>query len=213
VDTDGRIAPHHLIWPAYWGWLRDETVTPAPLDKVRTASRGILPHAYSLTTSSWPALELAQIGQVLRKLNEQAPNAAVAVYVSGGKLFRSEGDSVTATAHSAAAPVTWPIGHNVRPAQQSLGVRSCQDCHDTEGGMLFGRVAVDGPLVDPNETVAMAQFHGLDPRFNRLFAQSFVFRPWMKLVCGLACVVLLGVLVTFVLRALNAVAQRTSESS
>jgi hypothetical protein len=212
VGTDGKIAPHKLVWPAYWGWLQNESVQPATLSVVRSAAQGILPTGYELESVDWPALDNDLIGQVLVRMNAQAPTGVVAVYVSGGKVYQWDGGTVKAQDHDAAAAVTWPMAHDVRPASQSLGVRSCQDCHDVKAGMLFGGVAVDGPLADPNITVAMAEFHGLDAGLNRLFAQSFVFRPWMKLACTFACLLILSVLATYGLRAVVGVARGTAES-
>jgi hypothetical protein len=212
VDTDGKIAPHKLMWPAYWGWLAEDTVRPASLNRVREATEGILPRGYEIDSVDWPALDEAMIGQILARMDERGSEGAVPVYISGGKLFQREGDGVTAREHEAAAAVTWPMAHDVRPASQSLGVRSCEDCHHVEAAMLFGRVAVDGPLADPNVFAAMADFHGLDAGLNRLFAQTFVFRPWMKLASSLACLLILGVLAAYGLRAVLGVGRGTAES-
>jgi hypothetical protein len=77
--------------------------------------------------------------------------------------------------------------------------------------MLFGDVVVNDPLADPDIRVAMTEFHGLDDDLNRLFAQTFVFRPWMKWTCSLACLLIAGVLVCFALRALFSVAVNTKD--
>lgn len=212
TGTDGKIAPHKLVWPAYWGWLQAEAVQPAALPIVRDAAEGILPRGYELESPDWPELNNEMIVQILERMSARAPAGAVPVYISGGKLYQQEGAAIKALDHAAAAAVTWPMAHNVRPAAQSLGVRSCQDCHDVEAGMLFGEVVVDGPLADPNVTVTMAEFHGLDAGLNRVFSQTFVFRPWMKLASSLACLFILAVLVTFGLRAIQGLARGTAES-
>ena len=36
AQSDGTIAPHRMIWPAFWGLLRDDAITPVPLLYVPT---------------------------------------------------------------------------------------------------------------------------------------------------------------------------------
>ena len=35
------------------------------------------------------------------------------------------------------------MAHDVRPAEQSLGVRNCKDCHATDSPLFFGKTEVD----------------------------------------------------------------------
>ena len=201
---DGKLAPHKLVWPAYWGRLSQEQVTPLAIDRVQDVFRTELKNQFDLENASWPKLTEQDIQTILKALGTQVGPDAQPVYVSGGKLYSLTGGSVNATEHEAGKPYLWPIAHEVRPAAQSLGVRKCQDCHDTEAPILFGEVAVDGALADPNASVSMIEFAQLDPGFSKLFAQTFVFRPMLKVVALIACAAIGLVILWAVLRVLDA---------
>ena len=120
-----------------------------------------------------------------------------AVYVSGGKVFSRKADgTLAATDHPRAAPVAWPIGHDVRPAAQSLGARKCSECHSADAPFFFATVTAQGPLKsDQVATAAMVSFMGLDGGFNKLFGLSFVVRPLFKAgMLGLALIATLVLL-------------------
>jgi hypothetical protein len=106
----------------------------------------------------------------------------------------------------------WPVGHNVRPAAQSLGVRACQDCHDLDAGMIFGQVAVDGVLADPNATLTMVSMQDMSPALAGIFARTFVFRPMMKMVVFAVSALIAVVLLLFGLKALEQIACVTGTS-
>ena len=132
-----------------------------------------------------------------------------AVYICGGKLYQlDDSDQLIFAEHPAAAPYLWPLAHNVRPAAQSLGVRKCQDCHSTTEPFFFGQVAVDSPIVSERDlTKEMIKFQNLPALYTRLFAMSFIFRPWMKIVAIAAAAVLAAVLLLYALKALSFVAR------
>ena len=48
-----------------------------------------------------------------------------------------EGDGPLA---EAAAPYTWPMAHDVRPARQALGAKGCTDCHSPDSAVQYGKV-------------------------------------------------------------------------
>ncbi len=68
----------------------------------------------------------------------QAEVTGAAVFVSGGRIHALDDQGrVVAEADAEAmsgpaAPVFWPLGHNVRPATQSLGAKSCTECHRSD---------------------------------------------------------------------------------
>ncbi len=123
-------------------------------------------------------------------------------YVSGGRLFRLDGKgNLVSREHSAARPVTWPLAHNVRPAQQSLGWKSCADCHSSGSEFFFAEVESTGPLLT-DETVSLSatSFMGLHGLFQRLFGLSFVVRPVFKVLLAVCGIVVGGlVLVAFLI--------------
>jgi hypothetical protein len=82
------------------------------------------------------------------------------VYVSGGKLFRLDRDGrLEVVDDDSAGPVTWPLGHEVRPARQSLGVNGCKDCHRFGSPFLFRKAKGTGPLkTDRVKTISANAF-------------------------------------------------------
>jgi len=96
------------------------------------------------------------------------------------------------------------MAHDVRPAAQALGARSCADCHDTSAAFFFGKVNADSPVATLTETVKhMVNLQKTDPTYTRLFAMSFVFRPMLKIVCLICVGILTLVLLTFGVKAVS----------
>jgi hypothetical protein len=106
------------------------------------------------------------------------------VYLSGGRLFRlDKSGKLVASGDRAADPVTWPLAHDVRPAQQSLGRGGCTDCHSGGSDFFFTELRGRGPLLTKNvETRSAASFMGLGGLFQRVFGLSFIVRPVLKIV-------------------------------
>ena len=201
---DGKITPNKLMWPAYWGVLKDNEIAPLPPKLIKETAEGILPFAEELSDNgNWSKMSDETVIEVLGALASEGFDGE-AVYIAGGKLRRVSGGKLVASEHDAAKPYTWPIGHNVRPANQSLGIRNCKDCHSTKAGFTFGKVAVDSPLSsDDGAVVEIAELQDIDISFMRLFAKTFVFRPMMKVV-GIAASILIGaVLVLYGLKGLD----------
>ncbi len=202
--ADGKLAPHKLMWPAFWGTMKDGEVTPLDVEMVKDTVGDSLKGSKYSPVGSWPEFADANMIDALGKLGEEVEGQAV--YVCGGQVFSVEGDKLVGKEHAAAEPYLWPIGHNVRPAAQSLGIRYCTDCHSTGEGFFFGKVTVGGPLAAvQGKTVEITKFAQVDPTFTKLFAMSFVFRPMMKIVSLAACGVIALVLLLFALKALGVV--------
>jgi hypothetical protein len=119
------------------------------------------------------------------------------VYISGGKLFRLDRDGRLEVVDDAAAgPVTWPLGHEVRPARQSLGVNGCTDCHRFGSPFLFRKAKGTGPLkTDRVKTISANAFMRLDRPYQALFGLSFVMRPLFKWVLFFSILVVGSILV------------------
>jgi hypothetical protein len=209
----GKIAPHKLFWPAFWGVAKDDNVAPMPLETVSEVVGTVLPEQRPLPTGDWLGLTAEQITKVLSTMSQESPEGQP-VYVAGGKLYHlDESGELAAQPHAAAEASMWPVAHNVRPAVQSLGVRSCQDCHATEAPFFFGDVQIDSPLAGDGTSAKMIDFQDLKPFYVKAFAFSFVFRPWLKLVILASCAGLAGVLVLYALRALACVVRVLSEEN
>jgi len=203
-----KIGPHKLIWPAYWGTLKDGKVTPIVLETVRNVVGTVIGADKVPRSGDWPALTAELVTEALTSLQKQVEGKTV--YICGGKLYQLD-DSGQLSApqdHPAAKPYMWPFAHNVRPAAQSLGVGHCEDCHATDAPFFFGKVAVDSPFESERESVKeMVEFQNIDPLFTRAFAFTFVFRPWLKVVILGSCAILAAVLLLYALRALACVAK------
>lgn len=255
LQEDGQIAPHRMIWPAFWGWLRDDAVEPlreetlrllpdslfaeiaapetpppatadtaaidsnAVYDTTLTASEAdsIAPGGDSLTDFSIantaaeppaaPAAQPISLEQIRRVLEALArhDSTSVPVYISGGKLYRSSGNHVQAQDHPAAAPYSWAIGHDVRPAAQSLGVRGCTDCHALDAPLYFGEIPVIPTVAEQPAVFTMNDFQGNSAFYTRLFAASFFFRPLLKVILLTTGILLAAVLLLLAFRGLNRV--------
>jgi len=204
-EPDGKIAPHKLIWPAFWGSMEGKAVTPIAFETVRGIVGKALAELQLPRSGDWPALTNEHINEALTLLQKSVESKAV--YISGGKLYGLDdaGKLYEQDNHSAAQPYMWPIAHNVRPAAQALGVRYCTDCHATDAPFFFGDVTVDSPIVTAREDKKMIEFQGIDPFYAWAFAFSFVFRPWMKFIALGSCAVLTLVLLLYALKALTCV--------
>jgi len=82
----------------------------------------------------------------------------------------------------------------------------CADCHDKDSPFIFGQVEVDTPI-KPTEkqSVAMTEFGELDRGYYQMFAFTFLFRPWLKVVVILSCILLGMVLLLYALKGLDTV--------
>ncbi len=184
-----------------WVWIMEDGVLP------------LIPSYVSDFVAETPggdmtALSERQVAMVLDVLGDDA------VYVTGGKVFsRGPEGNLATTTHPRAEPVAWPLGHDVRPAAQSLGVKSCKECHAADATFFFADVTAQGPLQsDQVASASMVTFMGMDAGFNRLFGLSFKARPLFKVaMLGLVVITML-VLASFllsVIRTLVGPAERT----
>jgi Zn-finger protein len=211
--ADGKIGPHKLFWPAFWGVVKDDSIAPVALETVSEVVGKVVPDQRPPRSGDWLDLTAEQISKVLSTMAQESPEGQPA-YVAGGKLYRlDDSGELEAQPHAAAAASMWAIAHDVRPAVQSLGVRSCQDCHATDAPFFFGDIEIDSPLAADRTSAKMIDFQGLKPFYVKAFAFSFVFRPWLKLVILASCAGLAGVLVLYALRALALVVKVLSEDN
>ncbi|MFC1635448.1 hypothetical protein ACFL5Z_11450 [Planctomycetota bacterium] len=204
---DGKIAPHKLVWPAFWGVLKGEQVEPIEFNTVTKVIGGLFEKEELPFSGDWPDLTSDHIVKGLTSLKSAGSLEGKAVYISGGKLYSLDdsGQLSEQADHPAAKPYIWPIGHEVRPAAQSLGIRYCTDCHGTDAPFFFGDVAVDTPVVADRQAKRMVDFQDVDPFYAWAFAFSFVFRTMMKMVVLGSIAVLSLVLLSYVLKALTCV--------
>ncbi|MBN2183206.1 MAG: hypothetical protein JW715_14940, partial [Sedimentisphaerales bacterium] len=204
MATDsGKIAPYKLLWPSYWGILEQGKVKPIKLSVVEKVIGEVFADIKLAPTGDWPQITKEMIARAIKALGTSG--AGQAVYVGGGKLYSLDdsGELLEEDDHPAAKPYLWPLGHNVRPAAQALGVRYCTDCHATDAPFFFGDVKIDSPVVEERDSfVRMVEFQDVGPFYAWAFAASFVFRPWLKIIALASSAILAGVLLLYALRAL-----------
>ena len=213
--ANGKIGPHNMIWPSFWGTQTNGVVKPLAPNLVRE----IAPDELGIEieeperVNDWIELSEKQIGNVLKLIGdyqwelEEGEPKPHPVYVAGGQLYRLSNGVVVSENHDAGEPYKWPIAHDVRPAAQSLGSNGrCADCHDKDSPFIFGQVEVDTPIKPAEkQSVAMTEFGELDRGYYQMFAFTFLFRPWLKVVVILSCILLGMVLLLYALKGLDTV--------
>jgi len=101
-----------------------------------------------------------------------------------------------ASEHPAAEPVLWPLAHQVRPVQQSLGINGCSDCHSWNSNFFFADVTASGPLNTKNPVERSAHsFMGLGGLYQKIFGLSFYARPFLKALLFIAALFLGSILI------------------
>ena len=125
------------------------------------------------------------------------------VYVSGGKLYQPDGKAaakVVAHAHAAAEPYAWPLGHDVRPARQSLGVLGCTECHAKGSPIFYSRAVAQGPAPDDAPiALAMHEIQGHDAKLMDSWEMSFGGRAAFKWIGFIAIGTVAVIVVLFAL--------------
>jgi len=164
------------------GWLAGGKVSPLASDfDLRTVAA---------KASTEHTLTEEQVGLVLGALAKTSAGSEFA-YVSSGRVFElDKSGRLVSSSHAAAAPVTWPLAHDVRPAQQSLGWNGCTDCHSAASDFFFTKAKASGPLLTKDTgRLKAASFMGLGGLFQKFFGLSFIGRPAFKFVLAVCAAV------------------------
>jgi hypothetical protein len=207
-QANGKIAPHKLLWPAFWGVLKDQNVAPIDIEVIRQTAGKIFAKEKLSISAGWLELRAEHITEALKKLSSEKSVEGKAVYIAGGKLYYLDdvGKLCQEENHPAAQPYLWPIAHDVRPAAQALGVRYCTDCHATDAPFFFGAVVIDSPVGSQRGSFKkMFEFQDINPHYAWAFAFSFVFRPWLKVIALGSAAIIAVVLLLYALKALGSV--------
>ncbi len=192
-------APAELAASPGPGWLVGGKLVPLATDfDVRTVTA---------KAGTEQTLTEEQVTLILGAL-AKAGGADERVYISGGRLFRLDKDGgLVSRRDKAAEPVTWPLAHNVRPAQQSLGWKACTDCHSGGSDFFFTKLKGTGPLLTKSVAKrSAASFMGLGGLFQRIFGLSFIVRPALKIVLAICAFIAGSLLLLAGLVALGRVA-------
>ncbi len=133
----------------------------------------------------------------LLALEEAFPDAQ-AVYVSGGAGFVRAGERIELADPElldvAAEPYAWPLAHNVRPAQQSLGSTGCLECH-SDGALIF-QTEIEPVGLLPDQPTQAVKAHVLQEAdmdrlwsWNQMFAGRSMFKIAGLVALGLTCLI------------------------
>jgi hypothetical protein len=117
-------------------------------------------------------------------------------YVSAGLVFSLDKDGrlVETAGGPEAQPVSWPVGHDVRPARQARGAEpvKCAACHTGDSDFFLGEVTPVGPVqgaagapVRENELLRVCGY------YHTVLGTTFALRPVLKAtlwtIFGLMC--------------------------
>lgn len=199
-QEDGKIAPHKMFWPAFWAQVEGGAVKPLDPEIVRPVAANFVERD-TLGTGDWPDLTEQKIVAIMRGLVE-GDSTLTPAYIAGGKLYSmTESGELSAEDHPVAEPYSWAFAHDVRPARQSLGIRSCGDCHASDSPFYFAKIGIDTPVASQNGTTKiMVDFQDTSSFYARLFGLSFLFRPALKIIVLAASAVLIMILFIYLLR-------------
>lgn len=187
-NAKGVVEPRRMMWPSYFAALGTND-TPTPMGP--TAVMGLK----ALSTTN--AFSKAVVAAALAELKAAATNETFA-FIGHGKLWQLQGEGTNATLVAAdcaaARPVSWPVGHDVRPARQARGAApvKCADCHSSDSAFFLGEVVPAGPMADADvPPVPQAEFLGVNGLYHAALGSTFAMRPLLKAflwtVFGLLC--------------------------
>ncbi len=211
-ESTGKIAPHKMVWPSYWGYLKDGKVKLLLPEEVSRNAGDKLPTQPSEDVERDPyntkAISDKEIQDVLTALSSDKTQGD-AVFIAAGKLYRLNGDKLTSEEHEAAKPYAWALAHDVRAANQAVGARGCADCHADKAPIYSGTVAALGP-VDPKQGVTKEMWAARGDESKTVastFAFTFNFRPMLKVITFASAFVVLAVLVSYGVAGVGALAR------
>lgn len=218
-EDNGKIAPHKMFWPAFWARINGNAVTPISPEEVAARADTLFNAVDSTRSGDWFTLQESQIAEMLRRLAAADSSRSDVAYIAGGRLYRlNQFGKLTQESHAAAAPYSWPVGHDVRPTSQSLGIHGCGDCHSFNAPIYFSQLKVDSPMAADRRSTykTMTDFVDLSGVYARFFALTFWLRPLLKWLMIFVSVILVGVLLWHGLQGLGSLmkaAARFEENS
>ena len=209
AGENGQIAPHNLIWPAYWGFMKADTIVPVPVKQLGPYLTPLVTNDDSTGAGNWLAFADSDMIAMLDTLSILASDGWKPVYLAGGRIYSLENDSsLVSDTDPAAKPYHWAIGHDVRPATQSLGINGCQDCHSVSSQFYYGSVNADSPVLQaPAVNIENIDYMNVSRAGTWIFSSSFLFRPWLKIFMIALTFILIMVLLIYIVKALSVITE------
>jgi hypothetical protein len=211
---DGKIEPHHLLYPSFWGVKIGDTITPLQIETIKPIIETVI-QADTLTDSlnmaivqsgQWPEFTEEKLIDVLETLSA-LDSAGTPVYISGGFVYSSNDSVISKKTDKAAQPYSWAFAHDVRPAEQSLGAgKKCADCHSVGSALVAGKLTVPTMLkFESGERKSQLSFQKQGSAFAWLFALTFYFRPLLKIVIVISVLLMAGILLLYAFKGLETI--------
>ncbi|MBI9070254.1 MAG: hypothetical protein JEY94_01565 [Melioribacteraceae bacterium] len=197
-NDEGKIEPGHLVWPVFWGVKSDSAFSPLDIKIAEEIVRPMLGLDTLYNFGEWPKLSDSLITAVLDSLNNIDEINGEASFYSSGNKYSVSNKQLIKSENEKAAPYTWPIAHNVRPALQSLGKDGCSDCHSIGSDFFNKYITVESSLLSGKETfLKAADFENRSSIYQNIFSLTFFFRPALKIIIIISTVLILILLVAY----------------
>ncbi|MGE4618996.1 MAG: hypothetical protein AAEJ04_04215 [Planctomycetota bacterium] len=154
-DETGKLGPVRQSWPDGWGLLSTNgTVRPLAPALLRRPLRKSLRIRANLREEVLSKLGDQQatekIHDALTEIGDSIPGDEVAVFISGGRVLRSDGNQgLIEIPSDVSTAVSWPVAHPVRSARTSIGSGGCIDCHSSDSRWLSSPIAAKTMLPLP----------------------------------------------------------------
>jgi hypothetical protein len=199
--AEGRYAPHNMIWPSYWGEMDSTGIVPLKMDVFLPVARKIIAQVDSLATNDWPDMSDSTLICVLDSLYKSQMLNNPPVYISAGRVFYLDKQKqLKSIRDSSAKAYLWPIAHDVRPAEQSLGINGCTDCHSPASNFAMADIDVDSPLLSARKIISMSTFLDQNIVYENVFASTFYLRPLFKYLLLLSLCILMAIALIYGLK-------------
>ncbi len=93
-NEDGKIRPHNMVMPSYWGLQDSSGIKPVSIKEIRAYTTPLINNDDTTGTGNWLALADSQIIRILDTLATVARDGEKPVFISGGQLILLTKDSV-----------------------------------------------------------------------------------------------------------------------
>lgn len=208
--NNGKIEPRNLLWTSYWAKISTDMILPLNLEFVNENIKPLLNLDSTYNFGSWPTIPDSTLIAILDTVANFFPDDKV-VFVNGGFLYElDDNNNILKSEHESAEPYSWPVAHAVRPAQQSLGINGCEDCHSPNSNFYFADIPVISSIENDSRTVGMTYFKGLNSFYQTIFSYSFYFRPFLKFILILSAIIISLVVLSYLIGAIKIIAKNLS---
>ncbi|MCB9208804.1 MAG: hypothetical protein H6609_05440 [Ignavibacteriales bacterium] len=203
----GKIEPQNLIWPSFWGF-KDSlgAANPLPIKFVEENIRPILGLDSLFNFGDWPVVSDSLIISVLQTLDSLKITEGKPVFITGGKIFEVENNILTSEEEIYSNGYGWRTSHNVRPANQALGINGCQDCHSIGSPFFAKNVNIESSVLSTGvNSISASTFQNNNEIYQSFFSLTFFFRPWLKFIIIISALVLTVVMVGYFFKGIRSI--------